>query len=85
VSAPIRITHPFHPDHGQELEFVTRRPNWGEDRVFYRSKLGHIASIPARWTSAVPEDPNAVVRGGRVCFSVEELIELAVLVSRLRA
>ena len=54
VSAPVRITHPFHPQCGQVLDVVERRPNWGEDRVFYRDRHGHLASLPAGWTSAAP-------------------------------
>jgi hypothetical protein len=29
------ITHPFHPLHGNSFVLVSRRLNWGEDRVMY--------------------------------------------------
>ena len=29
----MRVTHSFHPLYGRDLEFVTYRQNWGEDRV----------------------------------------------------
>ena len=64
---------------------VTRRPHWGEDRVIYRSPEGHLASLPARWTSLVPDDPVVVLSSGRTPFRVADLIELVALVSRLRA
>jgi len=77
--------HPFHPQFGQEIDYVVHRPHWGEERVFYRDRDGHLASLPARWTSLVPEDPVAVVAGGRAQFRVEDLITLAALVARLRS
>ena len=84
VTPSIRITHPFHPQCGQEIELVIRRPHWGEDRVFYRSVHGHISSLPARWTSLVPADPVVTVGGERAQFRMHDLIELAGIVSRLR-
>ena len=80
----MRVTHPFHPKFGQELDVIVRRHNWGEDRVFYREPAGNLASLPARWTSAVPEDLFVVVAAGRSRFRVQDLIELAALVGRLR-
>jgi len=84
VTAPVRITHPCHPQCGQEIEFVVRRPNWGEDRVFYRQADGSISSLPAGWTSVVPEDPIVAVTRGRAPFRAADLVELAHLVSRLK-
>jgi Family of unknown function (DUF5372) len=85
MSAPIRITHAFHPLFGQAIEFIERRQNWGEDRIFYRDRYGHLASLPARWTSVEPEDPFVVVAARRSRFRVGDLIELAALVRRLRS
>ena len=85
VTAPVRITHPFHPQFGQALDFVDRRRGWSEDRVFYRDRQGHLASLPAGWTSAVAEDPFVVVAAGRAGFRVTDLVELAELVERLRS
>ncbi|WP_367183921.1 DUF5372 family protein, partial [Ferrimicrobium sp.] len=28
------MTHPFHPLAGQEFDLISRKRNWGEDRVF---------------------------------------------------
>lgn len=85
MTGPIRITHPFHPQFGQEIDVVVRRPNWGEDRVFYRDRQGHVASLPARWTSVVAEDPLVVLGAGRSRFRVADLIDLVALVGRLRS
>jgi len=82
---PVRITHPFHPRFGEEIDFVVQRPQWGEERVFYRDRDGHLASLPARWTSCAPEDPVAVVGGEPARFRVEDLIALVALVAKLRS
>ena len=84
MTAPVRITHPFHPLVGQEIDFVVRRVQWGEDRVFYRNPRGHIASLPADWTSAAPADPLVAQGAGRSRFRVPDLIELAALLRELR-
>jgi len=81
----VRITHPFHPRYGQEIDFVVHRHNWGEDRVYFRERDGHLASLPARWTSVVSDDPFVVVAAGRSHFRVEDLIDLAALVRRLQS
>jgi hypothetical protein len=85
VTGPVRITHPFHPQFGQEIDFVVQRAQWGEDRVFYRDSEGHLASLPARWTSIFPEDPVAAVAGKRSRFRVEDLIALSALLARPRS
>ena len=84
MTCPVRITHPFHPQSGQAIELVARRPHWGEDRVFYRTAEGLVASLPARWTSLVPDDPVVVLGNGRTPFRTDDLIELVALVSVLR-
>ena len=63
---------------------VAHRNQWGEDRLFYRNAEGHRASLPARWTSVVPEDPYIAVGAGRSRFRVPDLIDLAALVAELR-
>jgi hypothetical protein len=84
VTAPVRITHPFHPQRGQEIDVVVRRPHWGEDRVFYRSTYGHLASLPARWTSLVPEDPVVTAAAEPARFRLQDLLDLAAIVARQR-
>src|SRR3989304_4004889 len=85
ATAPVRVTHPFHPLFGQELEVVVHRHNWGEDRVYYRDRRGHLTSLPAGWASVVPEDAFVTVAAGRSRFRVEDLVALAALVLRLRS
>ena len=61
MTAPVRVTHPFHPLFGQALDVVVHRHNWGEDRVYFRDGRGHLTSLPAGWTSVVPEDAFVAV------------------------
>jgi len=79
--ARVRVTHPFHPWAGRELEFVKRRRNWRADRVYVRDAAGELVSLPAEWTDAVPEDPFVVVAGGRAPFHLDGLLSVAELVA----
>ena len=82
---PVQVTHPFHPLFGRDLDVVVRRHNWGEDRVYYRDGRGHLTSLPVGWTSVVPEDAFVAVAAGRSQFRVQDLVDLAALVVRLRS
>ena len=84
VSGPVRITHPFHPLFGKEIDFVARQQRWGEDRVVYRGADGHLVWLPTHWTSVGGEDPFVIVSGGRSRFRAGDLIDLAVLVATLQ-
>ena len=84
MSAPVRITHPFHPVFGREIDFVDRQHRWGEDRVLYRDPDGYLLSLPARWTSVEAEDTFVIVAAGRSRFRAADLIDLAALVGKLR-
>jgi hypothetical protein len=81
----VRVSHPFHPLFGQELEFVKRRRNWRQDRVYVYDRDGELLSLPAEWTDAVAPDAFVVVAAGRSPFHVAGLLELAELVSSLAA
>ena len=83
MSGGVRITHPFHPLFGREIDFVDRQQRWGEDRVLYRDPDGYLLSLPARWTSVEAEDPFVVVAAGRSHFRAADLIDLAALVATL--
>ncbi len=74
-----RVTHPFHPLFGREFTLVHYRQCWGEDRVFYLDEGEELRSIPARWTSAVADDPLVVISAGRSMYRVADLLELAKL------
>ena len=76
------MTHPFHPWFGREFEFVKRRKNWRDDRVYVFDEAGQMVSLPAAWTDAVAEDPFVTVAAGRSPFRTVDLLKLAELVSR---
>ena len=77
------MTHPFHPLAGREFEFVKRRKNWRQDRVYIYDAAGKLVSLPAEWTDVVAADPFVVVSAGRSPFHVAGLLELSELVARL--
>jgi hypothetical protein len=79
----VRITHPFHPLRGQAFEFVARRVNWGEPRVWVHDAGGRLRSFPAGWTDVDAPDPFDVRAAGRCPFRAQDLAGLAVLVRRL--
>jgi hypothetical protein len=78
------VVHPYHPLRGQSFKLVTYRHNWGEDRVYFHDSSGVLRSIPACWTSVLPEDPFVVLAAGRCLFRYEDLVKLADLVEKAR-
>jgi hypothetical protein len=48
-------------------------------------ETGVARSLPARWTSAIAEDPAVVVSAGRSHFRAADLVELAKLVREATA
>jgi hypothetical protein len=81
----VRVTHPFHPLAGREFEFVKRRRNWRQDRVYFCDGAGELVSLPAEWTDVVAADPFVVGAAGRSPFHVAGLLELSEMVARLSA
>ena len=77
------MTHRFHPWHGRSFEFVARRRNWGEDRVYFRDESGALLSVPTGWTDMADVDPFVVVAAGRCPFRVADLLALADLADLL--
>jgi hypothetical protein len=45
---------------------------------------GSIYSVPPQWTDLVSPDPEIVIGRGRALFRVVDLLELALLMDRLR-
>ena len=63
---------------------MTRRLNWGEDRVMYFTEAGKLRSMPASWTNVCEEDSFAEAAAGRSWFRVDDLLELAELLQTLK-
>ncbi|WP_276970634.1 DUF5372 family protein [Ferrimicrobium acidiphilum] len=79
------MTHPFHPLAGQEFDLISRKRNWGEDRVFIVGQGGLTTSMPATWTDVDPPDPCVVVSAGRTAFRIQDLLALAGLLDSLQS
>jgi hypothetical protein len=78
------VTHPFHPLFGREFELLEYRKNWGEDRVYFHDEGGQVQSILASCTDAGGADPFVEISAGRSLFRYEDLVQLAILLERLR-
>jgi Family of unknown function (DUF5372) len=61
---------------------VTRKLNWGEDRVFYYDQAGALKSFLSNVTDLAPEDAFGHVSAGRSAFRVDDLLELRRLIDR---
>lgn len=79
------MTHPFHPWFGREFVFLAVRQTWAEDRVFFLDEEGVQHSLPAGWTDAVEPDVFVVMAAGSCRFRIDDLLELAGLLGRLRS
>ena len=79
----LRITHPFHPKAGHELEVVCRRQHWGEDRIVYAGPNGALRSIATLLTDIEPQDEFQRVADGSAAFSTVDLLALCSLLDRL--
>jgi len=78
------VTHPFHPLFERQFELLEYRKCWGEERVFYLDEERDVRSLPARWTSAVADDPWIVIASGRTMFRVDDLLELVLLIQGIK-
>lgn len=76
TASRFRITHPFHPLRGSEYELVTRKLNWGEDRVFYYDSSGKIKSLLTNVTDVISKDAFDRISAGQSAFRVDDLLEL---------
>jgi hypothetical protein len=80
-----RVTHPFHPLYGRKFKLVTRRHNWGTDRVFYYNSKKQLKSLPTAWTDAITPDPVVVLSAGQAAFRIQDLLELSRFIEALQA
>jgi hypothetical protein len=78
------VTHPFHPLCGRELDLVTYRQNWGEDRVYFHDDQGQLRALTVGWTSLGADDPFVVVSANRAAFRTADLLKLVTLVDHLQ-
>jgi hypothetical protein len=62
---------------------VWYRQYWGEHRVHYHDREGHLCSMPASWTTLAALDPFVAVAAGRSLFRVADLLALARLCAQV--
>ena len=73
------VTHPFHPLAGKIFNLVTRKLNWGEDRVMYYTDASRLRSMPTSWTSEADHDAFMAASAGRSYFRADDLMRLVAL------
>lgn len=77
----VRVTHPFHPQSGQQFDLVAYRRSWGgRPAVDCLDTEDRLVTIPLAWTDAAEEDPFVVLSAGRAHFRIEDLLRLVSLV-----
>jgi Family of unknown function (DUF5372) len=79
----VGITHPFHPFGGRRLVCLGERYNRSGKRLLLRVDDGTVCSVPPQWTDAVTPDLEFFMGQGRALLRVADLLELALLVTRL--
>ena len=52
--------------------------------MFFYDEQGALKALPASWTDAGQRDPFVSLAGGRAHFRLADLLDLAVLVARIR-
>jgi len=64
---------------GKVFVVVTRKLNWGEDRVMYYTDTGSLRSMPTSWTSESDDDAFTAASAGGSYFRADDLMGLAAL------
>jgi len=80
----VRVTHPFHPLFGRDLEFVKHRRSWRLDRVYFFDESGQLGCVPTEWTDLADVDVFVAAAAGRSAFRTSDLLELVDRLERLR-
>ena len=80
----VRITHPFHPLYGKDVDCVGERYNRHGKRLLLRVDDVTVCSVPPQWTDLVAPDPEIVIGEYRALFRGADLLELGRLVDQLR-
>ncbi|MBI4906003.1 MAG: hypothetical protein HY820_20385, partial [Acidobacteria bacterium] len=73
VSQRFHITHPFHPELGQEFEVVNWHKIRNLDVIRYQDTSGCLRSISASFTSLMTPDPVVALGNGRSRFRIADL------------
>jgi hypothetical protein len=81
-----RITHPFHPRQGEELDLVRYRGSYGGEFVDGLDAAGELVTVPLGYTDALgAQDPYLAIAAGRAALRPDDLLRLGKLVAELLA
>lgn len=80
-----RITHPFLPISGKEIDVIGRASHWGEERVIYLDDDGCKQSISLAFTDLTLDDGFRQVANGRAAFRTCDLHALRLRLDALLA
>ena len=79
-----RITHPFHPRRGEELERIGYRRSFGGEVVDGRDATGALVTLPLAFTDAAGEaEPFLAISAGRAFFRADDLLRLAEIMAEM--
>ena len=73
----MRVTHPFHPLHGQSLPLLYRGHTGEERWVVLQRPDGSVLRLPTDWTDRRTPDGYGDVARGRSRFRLPDLVRLA--------
>jgi hypothetical protein len=73
----VRVTHPFHPLHGQSLPLLYRGHTGEEHWVILQRTDGSVLRLPIDWTDRRTPDGYGDVARGRSRFRLPDLVRLA--------
>jgi len=76
LTTKARITHPFLPANGREIDVIGRASHWGEERIVYLDDDGRKQSIPTTFTDIAQEDEFRRIAARRAVFRTSDLLEL---------
>ena len=73
----MRVTHPFHPLHGQSFPLLYRGHTGEERWVVLQRPDGSVLRLPTEWTDPRAPDGYGDVARGRSRFRLPDLVRLA--------
>jgi hypothetical protein len=73
----VRVTHPFHPLHGQSFPPLYRGHTGEERWVVLQRPDGSVLRLPTEWTDLRAPDGYRDVARGRSRFRLPDLLRLA--------
>jgi hypothetical protein len=83
VATSFRITHPFHPLAGRDIDLVCIRSTFGRRHVYFHQDDGRLWAVALAWTDLAPPDCFREIARGRSLFRPDDLLRLASVIEHL--